>query len=250
MARHPDDLDRRDLDRLAAAYALDALDDTERAAFEAAYPADPTAAAEVVEFREVAARLAASQAAPPPAALRARVLAEVAQTRQLPPVERPVTVLGVRHRGRAVKVVLAAAAAVLLFVAGATLTTFGSSSPAFADQLADVMTRPDSQLVELPSTGAVPDSGSLRVLWSPAAQRVIVLGDGLSPGGDRVYELWLIDGAAPVPMGLLDPAADGSIRAAVGLPGDPAAWGVTLEPRGGSPAPTGDILFLGDVPAS
>ena len=67
----------QDLHHLAAAYALDALEPDERAAFEAHYPSCEICSREVVEFRQTAAVLAAQTATPPPADLRAAVMAEV-----------------------------------------------------------------------------------------------------------------------------------------------------------------------------
>ena len=55
-----------DLHHLAAAYALDALDESQRAEFEAHYPTCEICSAEVAEFRDVAATLAAAEAVEPP----------------------------------------------------------------------------------------------------------------------------------------------------------------------------------------
>lgn len=242
---HRDDLD---LHRLSAAYVLDALDDAERVAFEATYVRDDDVVADVLEFREVAAALAASEATPPPAHLRSMVLAEVSRTRQLAPrLPDGVSDLAERRRRRATTGLLALAAAVVLILGSAVLLRLGSNEPSFADQLAAVLAEPDSQVLTLLPTEAA-DGGSIRVVWSETAERAVVIGDRLSlPPDDRVYELWLIDSGGPVPMSLLDRAADGSIRAVVALAGQPAAWGVTVEPPSGSPAPTGDILYLAEL---
>ncbi|MGH2541487.1 MAG: anti-sigma factor domain-containing protein, partial [Ardenticatenaceae bacterium] len=75
---------------------------------------------------------------------------------------------------------------------------------------------------------------------------------GLAPLSEaQSYQLWLIpaDGA-PVPAGLLvvEGAQPSSQDIAV-PPGaqDYAAVGVSVEPSGGSPAPTGPIVLLGEV---
>jgi anti-sigma-K factor RskA len=42
------------------------------------------------------------------------------------------------------------------------------------------------------------------------------------------------------------PAGDGEVLSSVTAPGvSPDAWAVTVEPDGGSPAPTGEILYQG-----
>ena len=48
-------------------------------------------------------------------------------------------------------------------------------------------------------------------------------------------------------MRLLDPAADGEVRATFDIGASPVAWGVTLEPATGSAAPTGEILYVAEV---
>jgi len=55
-----------DLHHLAAAYALNALDEIERGEFEAHYPTCSICSAEVADYRETAALLAEATATPPP----------------------------------------------------------------------------------------------------------------------------------------------------------------------------------------
>lgn len=75
---------------MTGAWALDALDADERALVEAYLAEDPEAAAEADSFVETAAELAEGlDPAPPPPALKSAVLAEIARTRQLPPVVDP-----------------------------------------------------------------------------------------------------------------------------------------------------------------
>jgi anti-sigma factor RsiW len=73
---------------LVGAYALDALDADDRSLVEQHLDACDACAEEVVETAGVAAELAADAAVPPPASLRSAVLAQVAVTRQDPPVAR------------------------------------------------------------------------------------------------------------------------------------------------------------------
>lgn len=65
-------------EELAALYAFDLLEGEERARFEAALAGDPELQALVRELRETSAQLAHAHATPPPAALRERVLASIA----------------------------------------------------------------------------------------------------------------------------------------------------------------------------
>ncbi|MFP4149023.1 MAG: RskA family anti-sigma factor, partial [Nitriliruptoraceae bacterium] len=77
--------ERPDLHTLTGAYAVDALDDTERAVFEAHLEVCLPCAQEVRELQETAARLGGAAVAAVPSDLKARVLAEIDATRQ----ERP-----------------------------------------------------------------------------------------------------------------------------------------------------------------
>lgn len=67
----------------------------------------------------------------------------------------------------------------------------------------------------------------------------------------QTYELWLIPSeGSPIPAGLVQVAADGSNTFSIALAGQPtdyAAVGLSIEPAGGSPLPTGPIVLLGTV---
>ncbi len=99
-----------ELSTLTGAYALDAVDDIERARVERLLAESPEAAAEVASFQETAAWLAAAASTEAPASLRASVLSQVHTTRQLPPA-----VPAVQNRGprTAVKWLSVAAAGLL-----------------------------------------------------------------------------------------------------------------------------------------
>lgn len=236
-----------DLHHLAAAYALDALDPDERAAFEAHYPTCDVCRGEVEQFRETARHLGESVAAAPPAALEQAVMAEVARIRQLPPdrVAQPSVRSRAERRRRYVPGgLLAAAAAVLALVVGAAalVGTRGGASP-----VEEVLAAPDAVVTALAPT-ADGGPGTFQVIWSAERDRVAVIANGLpEPGPDRVYELWAIVDDTPVPAGLFTPD-DGGVRTAVDIDDvDAAAWGVTVEPSGGSSAPTTPILFFAEV---
>ncbi|MGW6546712.1 RskA family anti-sigma factor, partial [Streptomyces massasporeus] len=76
---------REDLHSLAAPYALDALEPPERVRFQKHLRDCDRCAAEVRALTEDAVRLAWSTTAPPPAALRDRVMLAVRTTPQDPP---------------------------------------------------------------------------------------------------------------------------------------------------------------------
>jgi anti-sigma-K factor RskA len=232
-----------DIHHLAAAYALDALDPAERAEFEAHYPSCDVCRTDVFGFRATLTEVAAANPVAPSADVKARVMQQVAQTRQLSPLlPEGVVDLAQRRRRASFSTLAAAAAAVVLLVGAASFfvgrTTSGGEQ--FAADVEQILERPDGRVVTLDGPG----SGQFKIVWSDGADQALVIADDLpDPGPGMAYELWLIDGAGPQPLGLLDPASSGSVRRALTLDGTPVQWGVTIEPASGSPAPTGDILY-------
>jgi anti-sigma-K factor RskA len=229
-----------DIHHLGAAYALDALDDRERTAYEAHFAQCDICRTDVREYRAAAAGLGTLTATPPPPDVKARVMSEIAGTRQLSPLPSSVVRLADRRPNRAVTAVLAIAAAALFFVAGAVV--LGGDDDSFGDQVAAMMEDPTFTIVELGGDG----EGSFRVAWT--SDEAAVIGDGLpDPGDDKRYELWLIDGSGAHAMQMLDPATGGDVRRVMALRGDPEAWGVTIEPERGSTVPTEPILYAAEV---
>jgi anti-sigma-K factor RskA len=238
-----------DIHHLGAAYALDAIDDHERDVFEAHYASCDVCSADVVDFRATVASLAGASSAPPPAGLKAKVLSEVAATRQLSPLLPDVVVDLVARRRRQRRWLVsavAAAAAVVAFVAG-VLVVDRDGEPGYAAALDDVLSQPDARFIQLDDTDAAP-GGTVRVAWSDEANTAVLVADGLptAPEG-RAYELWLIDADGPTPMRVLDRAAGGRLRQVLDIDADPDAWGVTIEPASGSDTPTGAVLFSAEA---
>ncbi len=174
-------------------------------------------------YSELAGRLAlATPPIPPPASLEDRVVAEAAGMG--PP---------------------AAAAGVL--VAGSVAATVAVTRPgggALSGEAVAVLTLPGTRLVQM----EVADGGTVAFAYHTAARRSVVVGDGLAalPGG-RVYELWLIGAAGPVPGAVFSPD-DGRVVQA----GDLATTSfdtvaLTVEPSGGSDQPTTDPIAQTEV---
>ena len=245
-----------DLHALVAAYALDALDDDERVAFEAHLGSCPTCPGELAEFTEVVGELADATSSPAPGGVRDRVLAQLGETEQVPappvavptapiaPTEptapaAPVVDLADRRRRRlSIANMLTAAAAAVLLLVGAIVMSGGGSS-----EYDDVADAPDAVIAQL-----VGDRGSVDVAYSAELDRVALRAenvDGLEPG--LRYALWAIAGDTPIPAGLFVPD-DGSIDDAVELDDVAAdAWGITIEPETGSDAPTTPIIYFAET---
>lgn len=229
---------------LGAAYALDALDERERAAYEAHLATCEICRTDVREFRETAAELGSLTVEAPPVELKARVMGQISTTRQLSPLPAPVARLADHRRRRIVTAVVSIAAAALFFVAGAVV--IGSrDDDSFGDHVAAMMQDPTFAMVELSGEG----TGTFMVAWTD--DRAAVIGGGLpDPGAGMRYELWMIDDGGAHAMSMLDGADGGQVRRVIEMSGDPTAWGVTIEPESGSQTPTEPILFLAETDAA
>ncbi|MCG5467543.1 anti-sigma factor [Micromonospora sp. LAH09] len=230
-----------DIHTLAGAYALNAVDELEGAAFERHLADCEPCRVEVAELRETAARLADEtvvEATPP--GLRERTLAQVARTPQLRS--------GVggasagRRAGRWRQLTVAAAAAILV-AGGASAVTWTVSndrvsdeqaSSAQARQIAAVLDAPDARVFER----SLEPGGAATVVVSRNRDRgVVLLRDLPEAGPGRIYELWLIRGSQPRKVGQLAEGVRASTTV-IGPVAEAGTFGVSNEPAGGSAAPT------------
>ncbi|MGV9368005.1 anti-sigma factor [Amycolatopsis sp. NPDC003731] len=248
---------------LAGAFALDAVNDVERAEFARHLEQCDSCTQEVAELRATAARLGAAMAEEPPPHFKDRVMTAMHATRQLPPRTRPGSPDRHRRSARAPRwaVVVAAAAAVVGLAAGGV---FGGIALTQRQELQTAQSRldqakqqfaPVAALLAAPDAktahGEAPIGGGVTVVLSRSLNRVMVMDAGLpaQPGG-KVYEAWLITGAdAPRSAGVIAAADQGGLVVADGVGGaDKVA--VSVEPPGGSAtgAPS-DVLMSMPAPA-
>lgn len=90
--------------------------------------------------------------------------------------------------------------------------------------------------------------GHGRLYVDPAAGRgVLVAGNLRSLPEERVYQLWTIRGGVPRSAGIFRPGPGGAaLHLVEEVPADPPdAWAVTVEPAGGVPQPTGEMVLRG-----
>lgn len=241
-----------ELHSLAGAYALDAIDDeAERRRFEEHLARCETCATELAEFRETTARLAMAVAEAPPPGLRARVLSDVRQVRQLPPDTSgtrpapggaPVRTLRPRRWRRAAAAGLAAAACLVTAVsAGVAVNERQRVERVEAAQrdVASVLSAPDARS----ATGRAAGGGTVTIVASASRGRVVVASSGLRTlPSSRAYQLWLIGADGPRSAGLLPGDRSRPVVAGTWRPSDKV--GVTVEPAGGSARPTTTPLVL------
>ncbi|MGN9910618.1 anti-sigma factor [Phytohabitans sp. LJ34] len=234
-----------DVHALAGAYALHALSDVERAAFARHLAECESCAHEVAELQETAARLADGAWSVPPPRLRGNVLAEIRQTRQVPPghADRPARAAspaagGLRRRSLAV-----AAAAAVVLAAGTGTVSYVAQEQRVQDERATaealraeaarveaVLAASDAQLRSAPVTGG----GQITMVLSESLDEgVVMLSGARAPGADRAYQLWFIAAGTTASRGVL-PAGEGGATKLIDKIRGMDTLGVTIEPSDGS----------------
>ena len=238
-----------DIHKLTGAYAMDALDELERARFEQHLATCEDCRAEVAELRETAALLSETVAVPPPASLRDSVLAGISQVRPLAP---EVPAASATHhaahpaaRRRGWVPFLVAAALALIVGVGALVTQPWAPSDDVERLTAaeQVLQAPDAQEVYVD----LGEAGRATLTRSKSQDRaVITTEDMVSAPSGKDYELWFIEGDEFVSAGLMPDEPDQTV-VLDGSAGAAAAVGITVEPEGGSKQPTSDPIAVFDL---
>jgi anti-sigma-K factor RskA len=255
-----------DIHGLSGAYAVDALDDVERAEFERHLGQCPECQDEVASLRAAAVELTHASAASPPASLRESVLSQISTVRPLPPVtagtaagvpgdlgrhpapglQAPATVTPLESRRRRVNPaawLVAAAAAVALVVGGLVWSPWNDETP--PQQLTAterVIRADDAQRYE-----KVIDGARATIVRSKSLGQAVIIAEDMpaAPEG-KDFQIWYQnpDGEM-VSAGLMPHEAKPTVSMV--LDGDASKYngvGITLEPAGGSPEPTSDPIAL------
>ncbi|WP_432482504.1 anti-sigma factor [Kineococcus esterisolvens] len=251
---------------LAGAWALDALSGQERAGYEDRLRRRPEERREADGLRETASRLGAASAVPPPARLRADVLAAIARTPQEPPAgTAPVSSLEVRRRRRGAPSrwsALVAAAGVLVAATGAGVALDARGDAERARQVAEARREQqrtaESTLEQVAALLASGDSVTVQVSSGGTAtvvragDRAAVIAAGLPAAGEgHAYQLWLVHDHGVTP-GAVMPQAGGQDGPAVALVedlGSATGLGLSVEPAGGSQQPTTTPVVVAPLPA-
>ncbi|WP_328325679.1 anti-sigma factor [Kribbella sp. NBC_00382] len=236
-----------DIHTLAGPYALDALDEDERILFEQHLPHCTVCAAEVAEFRETAAKLSTDVAMAPPRGMKDALMASIAQVEQLPavpeaaePVNRavPQPVVARRTVGRRSLLALAAALVIVAGAGGIAVDQYrkNSSTQRATEQIAAVLAQPDAQTLH----GSLAGGGEATMVASSRGDAAVVVLSSLPAlPSEKTYQLWLIDKSkAAHSIGLAEASSSSQTKILAGGVTGKVAFGITVEPKGGSRQPT------------
>ncbi len=248
---------------MAGAYALDALDERDRARFERHLAGCQECCREVGGLREATARLATTAALQPTAALKDRLLAETAMARQFPPLTRGAPDRPARHYGIAAgarsrwlrarrpgwPATLALALAGVLLIAATAIWVTGHTPPSplakespRGPAIAAILTAPDATMI----SALVKTGGTATVVMSHRQRTLVFAAAGLRAlPASRCYELWLMGPARDRAAGLL-PAPRHGMTGPVITPGLESGdrLGLTVEPASGSRQPTSAMIMV------
>lgn len=230
-----------DIHSLTGAYVLDALPEAERVAFEQHLSSCTTCSTEVAELRETTGRLSAAFGASPPPALKNSVMAAIGEIEQLPPVSDAGRAAGLADQTaprRRSLLALAAAVVVVAGVGGVAVDQYRKNTAAQdeTDRIAAVLAQPDARTVR----GSLTGGGEVAMVASAKGDAaVVVLRDLPRLPAQKTYQLWLIDKAkAAHSAGLVAPDAANQTKILAGDVVGKVAFGVSIEPKGGSRQPT------------
>lgn len=242
-----------DIHALSGAYAVDAVDDIERAAFERHLAVCEDCRAEVAGLRDAAHLLSSTVEETPPASLREGILAGISQVRPEPPVtathpHRP------PHPNRRTRprlaLVAAAAAAIAVIGTGVAITQpweDDSTSQRAELSATDQVIRADDAERH---TVRLPDGAKATVVRSSKLGKAVLVTEAMpaAPQG-KIYQAWLQTPADDMePAGVMASSSDQTMM----LDGDAnkaTAVGITVEPPGGSDEPTSDPVLLIELDA-
>ena len=244
-----------DIHSLSGAYAVDAVDDVERALFEAHLSDCRQCQAEVASLRGAAIELTSLSKTAPPVSLRAAVLRDIGAVRPLPPqmtseavgpapapsasspLPAPVSLdsqRAERARYSPRRWLAGVAAAVVLVTGGLAWHPWSSGTSAVQlTAMQQILHAKDVQRFETRAGRA-----TATVVRSASLNRAVITAVNLpaAPQG-KVYELWLKQGQTMVKAGFM-PGGPSNTVVLQGDVANAAAAGITLEPTGGSPVPS------------
>jgi|YelNatPaOPRAMG01_1025707.scaffolds.fasta_scaffold06660_9 anti-sigma-K factor RskA len=233
----------RHVEELLPGYALGALDDSERGEVEAHLAVCGHCAAELRTYRNVSDYLARSvPMVEPPERLKAAILKRVQGRKPMPAAPRLSWVERVRAafmRTAPVWGVVSLALVIILAVSNLLLWRQ-------MQQIQQASSR--FTTVALAGTDAAPGAIGMIVISHDGRYGTLIV-DHLPPlKQDKQYQLWLINGEKRTSGGVFNVDQNGYGSVWITSPGPLIqfqSFGITIEPAGGSPGPTGQKVLGG-----
>ncbi len=250
---------------LVGAYAVDALDESQRAEFERHLAQCAACADELADFYEVLGSVADTQAVVPPAevwhSVQGRIdgsageasgiersaansagLASTAEPQR--PDDVP-TGVGERERSRpALRWLAAAAVAAVLFVGGVlvgrqTMPVQPVAADAASASVLEVAAAGDANFTDVDLMGS-----QSRVVTSGEMDKSVFLASDLpTPAKGMCYQVWRVnEDGSKQSAGVFVPDEQGHVAVVLDGGADVESYVITLEPPGGSKEPTGDMV--------
>lgn len=247
-------MDRAQFEELKEFYALSALDDAQRSEFETFLRSHPEHQAEIGDLVAVGDLLAlAPEEIEPPASLRKSIMATVhaesratrAGSRRTPRPSLLERLGGFAGVGR---VALGAAAVVLIGVLAATSLVQRGEIQNLQGALDDSRTaRQEPSATETIELKGAPTSGKVEVVRVDG-RRAVLVAEGLPPVDEgKTLQIWVIKDDVPMPGGVFKPGEKLVSVAVEGSLANADMVAVTVEPAGGSSAPTTDPMLFADL---
>ena len=233
-------MDEDAIHELTAAYALNALEERDEAAYEAHLGRCPACQRELASLQETATSLAYAVEGPAPAAaLRHRILSQARSERA--------NVAPLRRRwllpAAASVAAVAASVAIGLGIWAASLSSsLQEERDARSDQerAFEVLARPDAERTAL--RGA---SGTLVV--APTGEAALVVSDLDPAPEEKTYEAWVIVGGEPRPAGLFEASTGPTVVNLTRPVPDGATVAVTIEDEKGADQPQGPFVLTAEA---
>ena len=242
-------MDDRTFEELKDAYVLGALPEDERTAFEAYLAAHPERQAEVDDLGGVAGLLALAPPEHEPSPdLRARVMDVVESESSRPRAARRRSTAWYGRLGDFRNVALGVAAVLLVGLVSWNVLLRGDVQE-LRGQVEEARSEdqaPVAQQIELGGSW-VQQGASAEVAPLTDERVVLIVEDIPSMPEDRTLQIWVIEGETPAPSGLLEPAGNMAATPITNSLEGADAIAVTVEPAGGSEAPTTDPVLLKEL---
>lgn len=251
-----------DTDNLSGAFALNALSDEERKAFEARIAESDEIRTEVAELNDTALLLGrAVEPVQPSAGLRSSIMDLLDSTPQLPRLEardetplrseaaptsksgellEPIPLARQRWFMRPAVLLVGAAAAVGLFFGGgaafnAVQPQGPGSSVALPADAPQILAASDVRH----TAADLKTGGTATLYWSNDLKRSVVVLDGASAlPSTKTYQLWYIKGSDIKSAGTVSASSNTVTQVLQGDLVEGDVVGITVEPKGGSKQPT------------